>query len=140
MGKLAAIIATAAAVTTLTAIPASAEPVVLYQLAGSNRCLADSGSDIVLRACNEAVLDQNWIVPVTDADIPRNRATGKCLTATGAGNVLAQACGTGSQRWRRTPLSDRSFQFRNLGTDKCLTAQVTVATCTTTSAKWNRLR
>lgn len=140
MGKLAAIIATAAAVTTLTAIPASAEPIVAYQLAGSTRCLSDNGTDIVLRACNEIALGQTWIVPVTDADIPRNRATGKCLAATSAGNVLGQDCGAANQRWRRTPLTDRSFQFRNIATGKCLTAQVTVATCATTSAKWNRLR
>lgn len=140
MGKLAAIIATAAAITTLTAVPASAEPRVQYQLAGSNRCLADSGTDIVLRTCNETVTNQIWIVPNTDADIPRNIATGKCLTAATTGNVSGQDCGTGNQRWRREPTSSTSFRFRNLSTNKCLTAQVTVADCTTSSAKWNGLR
>ena len=140
MGKLAAIIATAAAVTTLTAVPASAEPIVVYQLAGSNRCLADNGTDIVLRICNEIADNQRWIVPVTDADVPRNMATGKCLAATSTGNVLGQACGSASQRWRRVPSSGSSFQFRHIVTGKCLTAQVTVAACTTSSAKWNGLR
>ncbi|GAA3684909.1 ricin-type beta-trefoil lectin protein [Lentzea atacamensis] len=140
MGKPAAIIATAAAVTTLTAVPAQAEPMVQYQLAGSNRCLADSGTDIVLRACNETVINQIWIVPNTDADVPHNRATGNCLTATTSGNVLGQDCGTGNQRWRREPVTSTSFRFRNIATGKCLTAQVTVAACTTSSAKWNGLR
>jgi hypothetical protein len=55
--------------------------------------------------------------------------------------VLGQVCGAGTgQRWRRTPVTDSSFQFRNTATGKCLTAQVTVATCTTTTARWNRLR
>jgi hypothetical protein len=141
MGKLAAIIATAAAVTTLTALPASAEPIVVYQLAGTNRCLVDTGTDIVLRTCNETATDQQWIVPVSAADVSHNVATRNCLAATSTGNVLGQTCGTGAgQSWRRTPVSDRSFQFRNTATGKCLTAQVTVATCTATSAKWNRLR
>ena len=141
MGKLAAIIATAAAVTTLTAIPASAEPIVVYQLAGTTRCLADNGTDIVLKACNETATDQQWIVPVSAVDVSHNVATRNCLAATGTGNVLGQACGTGAgQSWRRSPLSDRAFQFRNTATGKCLTAQVTVATCTASSAKWNRLR
>lgn len=140
MGKLAAIIATAAAVTTLTAVPARAEPVVQYQLAGSNRCLADSGTDIVLRTCNETIINQTWLVPNTDADIPRNRATGKCLAAATSGNVSGQDCGAGNQRWRREPSGSTSFRFRNLATNRCLTAQVTVAECTTSSAKWNGLR
>jgi hypothetical protein len=140
MGKLAAIIATAAAVTTLTAIPAQAEPVIVYQLAGSTRCLADIGTDVVLRTCNELATDQQWIVPVSATDVSHNRATGKCLAATSTGNVLSQACGGAGQGWRRTPATDTSFQFRNLATGKCLTAQVTVATCTTSSTKWNRLR
>lgn len=140
MGKLAAIIATTAAVTTLTAVPAQAEPMVQYQLAGSNRCLADSGTDIVLRACNETVDNQIWIVPNTDADIPRNTATGKCLAATRTGDVLGQDCGAANQRWRREPTTSTSFRFRNLATGKCLTAQVTVDTCTASSAKWNGLR
>ncbi len=141
MGKPAAIIATAAAVMTLTAIPAQAEPVFVYQLAGSTRCLVDTGTDIVLRACNETAGNQQWIVPVSDADVPRNVATRKCLTATSTGDVLSQACGTSStQRWRRVPATGTSFQFRNLALGKCLTAQVTVATCTTSSTKWNGLR
>lgn len=141
MGKLAAIIATAAAVTTLTAIPAQAEPVVVYQLAGTTRCLADSGTDIVLKACNELATNQQWIVPVSAEDVSHNVATRKCLAATSTGNVLGQTCSTSAgQRWRRTPATDRSFQFRNIATGKCLTAQVTVATCTATSTKWNRLR
>jgi Ricin-type beta-trefoil lectin domain-like len=140
MGKLAAIIATAAAVTTLTAIPAQAEPVVVYQLAGTTRCLADTGSDIVLRSCNELATDQQWIVPVSATDVSHNRATRNCLAATSTGNVLGQACGGAGQGWRRTPVTDSSFQFRNIATGKCLTAQVTVAACTTSSAKWNRLR
>jgi hypothetical protein len=141
MGKPAAIIATAAAVMTLTAIPAQAEPVFVYQLAGSTRCLVDTGTDIVLRACNETAGNQQWIVPVSDADVPRNVATRKCLTATSTGNVLSQACGTSStQRWRRVPATGTSFQFRNLALGKCLTAQVTVAACTTSSTKWNGLR
>ncbi|GGU79924.1 RICIN domain-containing protein [Lentzea flava] len=136
MGKLAAIIATAAAVTTFTAIPAQAEPVFVYQLAGTSRCLADSGTDIVLRACNELAADQQWIVPVSDADVPHNVATRKCLTASSTGNVSGQVCGASTQRWRRNPPTGTSFQFRNIATGKCLTAQVTVAACTTSSAKW----
>ncbi|SDM09920.1 Cytolethal distending toxin A/C domain-containing protein [Lentzea albidocapillata subsp. violacea] len=141
MGKLAAIIATAAVTVTLTAIPASAEPVVVYQLAGSHRCLADTGSNVVLKLCNELSGEQRWIVPISGGvDWPRNIATGKCLAATASGDVLGQACTTsGKQRWRRVA-SGTSFQFRNVGTNKCLTAQVTVATCTTSSAKWNGLR
>lgn len=141
MGKLAVIIATAAAATALTAIPAQAEPLIVYQLAGTNRCLADTGSNVVLAPCNESATNQQWIVPVSDTDVSHNVATRKCLAATSAGDVLTQACGTGaSQRWRRTPLSDRNFQFRHTVTSKCLTAQVTTAACTTTTAKWNRLR
>ena len=141
MGKLAAIIAVAAAATALTAIPAQAEPLVVYQLAGTNRCLADTGTDVVLKTCNESATDQQWIVPVSNVDESHNVATRKCLTATGSGNVLTQTCGTAaSQRWRRSPLSDSNFQFRHLTTGKCLTAQVTVATCSTTTATWNRLR
>lgn len=141
MGKPAAIIATAAAVTALTAIPASAEPIVVYQLAGSSRCLADNGTDIVLKVCNESALDQQWIVPVSDADAPRNRATRKCLAATSTGNVLGQACSTSiAQRWRRVPATAPSFQFRNVAHRTCLTAQVTAAACTTSSAKWKGLR
>ncbi|MFC3890149.1 ricin-type beta-trefoil lectin domain protein [Lentzea rhizosphaerae] len=141
MGKLAAIIATAAAATALTAIPAQAEPLVVYQLAGTNRCLADTGSNVVLTTCNESATNQQWIVPVSDVDVSHNVATRKCLTATSGGDVLTQACGTAaSQRWRRTPLGDRNFQFRHIVTSKCLTAQVATAACTTTTAKWNRLR
>lgn len=141
MGKLAAIIATAAAVTALTAIPAQAEPLVVYQLAGTNRCLADTGSNVVLTTCNESATNQQWIVPVSADDVSHNVATRKCLAATPAGDVLTQVCGTGaSQRWRRTPVTDRNFQFRHVTTSKCLTAQVTTAACTTTTAKWNRLR
>lgn len=141
MGKLAAIIATAAATVTLTALPASAEPVVVYQLAGSTRCLADTGSNVVLKPCNELSDEQRWIVPISGGvDWPHNMATDKCLGATAAGDVLGQACTTSAgQRWRRVA-SGSSFQFRNVGTNKCLTAQVTVATCTTSSAKWNGLR
>lgn len=141
MGKLAAIIATAAAATALTALPAQAEPLVVYQLAGTNRCLADTGSNVVLTTCNESATNQQWIVPVSNVDESHNVATRKCLTATSGGDVLTQACGTAaSQRWRRTPLGDRNFQFRHIVTSKCLTAQVTTAACTTTTAKWNRLR
>ncbi|MFD4670704.1 ricin-type beta-trefoil lectin domain protein [Lentzea sp. NPDC058450] len=141
MGKLAAIIATAAATVTLTAVPASAEPIVVYQLAGTTRCLADTGSDVVLRPCNEIANDQRWIVPISGGvDWPHNIATDKCLGATAAGDVTGQACtSSGNQRWRRIA-SGTSFQFRNVGTNKCLTAQVTVATCTTATAKWNGLR
>ncbi|WP_394613668.1 ricin-type beta-trefoil lectin domain protein [Lentzea sp. JNUCC 0626] len=141
MGKLAAIIATAAATITLTAVPASAEPVVVYQLAGTNRCLADTGSDVILKLCNEVSNDQRWIVPISGGvDWPHNMATDKCLTATTAGDVRGQACtASGTQRWRRIA-TGTSFQFRNVGTNKCLTAQVTVATCTTATAKWNGLR
>ena len=141
MGKLAAIIATAAATVTLTAVPASAEPVVVYQLAGTTRCLADTGSDVVLRPCNEIANDQRWIVPISGGvDWPHNIATDKCLGATTAGDVTGQACtSSGNQRWRRIA-SGTSFQLRNVGTNKCLTAQVTVATCTTATAKWNGLR
>ncbi|MFI6101414.1 RICIN domain-containing protein [Lentzea sp. NPDC051213] len=141
MGKLAAIFATAAAVTALTAVPASAEPVVVYQLAGSNRCLADIGTDVVLKPCNETSNEQRWIVPVSDADQPHNIATRKCLTATSTGQVRGQACTTGAaQRWRRLPNTPGPFQFRNIGTGKCLTAQVTVAACTSSSQRWNGLR
>ena len=141
MGKLAAIIATAAAVTTLTAVPASAEPIVVYQLAGTNRCLADTGTNVVLKPCNESSNDQRWIVPVSDADRPHNMVTRKCLAATSTGDVLGQACGTGAnQGWRRVPSTGAAFQFRNAASGKCLTATVTVAACTASSAKWNALR
>ena len=141
MGKLAAIIATAAAATALTAIPAQAEPVVVYQLAGSTRCLADTGTNVVLRPCNELSAEQRWIVPISGGlDWPHNMATDKCLGATAAGDVLGQACsGSNNQRWRRSTTAS-TFQFRNVGTNKCLTAQVTVAACTTSSAKWVGLR
>ena len=141
MGKLAAIIATAAATVTLTALPASAEPVVVYQLAGSNRCLADTGGNVVLKLCNEIDDQQRWIVPISGGvDWPHNIATDRCLGATAAGDVLTQACTTSAnQRWRRVA-SGSSFQFRNVGTNKCLTSTVTVATCTTAGAKWNGLR
>ena len=141
MGKLAAIIATAAATVTLTAIPASAEPVVVYQLAGSTRCLADTGVNVVLKPCNELADEQRWIVPISGGvDWPHNMFTDKCLGATAAGDVLGQACtSSAGQRWRRVPTGS-SFQFRNVGTGKCLTAQVTLATCSTSSAKWNGLR
>ncbi|GHH56761.1 RICIN domain-containing protein [Lentzea cavernae] len=141
MGKLAAIIATAAATVTFTAVPASAEPVVVYQLAGSTRCLADTGGNVVLRPCNEIDDQQRWIVPISGGvDWPHNIATDKCLGATAAGDVLTQACSSSAgQRWRRVA-SGSSFQFRNVGTNKCLTATVTVAACTTASAKWNGLR
>jgi hypothetical protein len=141
MGKLAVIIATAAAATALTAIPAQAEPVVVYQLAGSTRCLADTGTNVVLKPCNEISDEQRWIVPISGGvDWPHNMATNKCLGATSTGDVLGQACGAGAnQRWRRST-SGSSFQFRNVGTNKCLTAQVTVTTCTTSSAKWIGLR
>lgn len=141
MGKLAAIIATAAATVTLTAIPASAEPVVVYQLAGTTRCLADTGGNVVLRPCDELAGEQRWIVPISGGvDWPHNMATDKCLGATTAGDVLGQACTSSSgQRWRRVS-TGTSFQFRNVGTNKCLTAQVTLAACTTASAKWNGLR
>ncbi|MFD9705352.1 RICIN domain-containing protein [Lentzea sp. NPDC059081] len=141
MGKTAAIIATAAAVTALTALPAHAEPVVVYQLAGTTSCLADTGSNVVLRPCNEVSDPQRWIVPISDGvDWPHNIATGQCLSATSAGDVLGQACGSGAgQRWRRVP-SGSAFQLRNVGTGKCLTSTVTVATCTTSSAKWVGLR
>ncbi|KJK47117.1 hypothetical protein UK23_21265 [Lentzea aerocolonigenes] len=143
MGKLAAIIATAAAVTamtTLTALPASAEPVVMYQLSGTTRCLADTGTNIVLQPCNRTVEAQRWIVPITDSvDWPHNIATNKCL-GTAAGDVLGVACSSGTTRWHRIPPSGSSFQFRNDASGKCLTAQVTVAACTTTSARWVGLR
>ena len=141
MGKLAAIIATAAAATALTAVPAHAEPVVVYQLAGTTRCLADTGGNVVLRPCNEIADEQRWIVPISGGvDWPHNIATDKCLSATSAGDVLGQACGSGAnQRWRRVT-SGSAFQFRNVGTNKCLTATVTVAACTTSSAKWVGLR
>jgi hypothetical protein len=141
MGKLAAIIATAAAATALTAIPAQAEPVVVYQLAGSTRCLADTGTHVVLKPCNETSGQQRWIVPISGGvDWPHNMATDKCLGATAAGDVLGQACSASSnQRWRRSTTGS-TFQFRNVGTNKCLTAQVTVAACTASSAKWVGLR
>ncbi|MDX8037015.1 RICIN domain-containing protein [Lentzea sp. BCCO 10_0856] len=141
MGKLAAIIATAAAATALTAIPAQAEPVVVYQLAGSTRCLADTGTNVVLKPCNEISDEQRWIVPISGGvDWPHNIATNKCLGATSTGDVLGQACSSSpSQRWRRSTTGS-TFQFRNAGTNKCLTAQVTVAACTTSSAKWVGLR
>ncbi|MGI5502720.1 RICIN domain-containing protein [Lentzea sp. CA-135723] len=140
MGKTAAIIATAAAIVTLTAVPASAEPVVTYQLAGTTRCLADTGGNVVLKPCNQIANDQRWIVPISGGvDWPHNMATDKCLAAA-ANDVLTQACTTsGTQRWRRIGTST-SFQLRNVGTNKCLTAQVTVADCTTTTAKWVGLR
>lgn len=141
MGKLAAIIATTAAVTALTAVPAHAEPVVIYQLSGTNRCLADTGTNIVLRTCNRSAAEQRWIVPVSDADWPHNTATDNCLAAATTGDVLGKACGpSANQRWRRMPVTGTTFQFRNLGTSKCLTAQVTVAACTSTSARWVGLR
>lgn len=141
MGKLAAIIATAAAVTALTAVPASAEPIVRYQLSGTDRCLTDSGTDIVLRTCNRVAGNQRWVVPVSDVDWPHNTATGDCLAATTAGDVSAAACGAGAnQRWDRVQVTSTTFRFRNMGTGKCLTAQVTVATCTTSSARWVGLR
>ena len=141
MGKLAAIIATAAAVTTLTAVPASAEPVVMFQLSGTSRCLADTGTNVVLQPCTRTSDAQRWIVPITDnVDWPHNIATDKCLGATAAGDVLGQACSSGSTRWRRVPTTGSSFQFRNAANGKCLTASVTVATCTTSSAKWVGLR
>ncbi|MCX2952267.1 RICIN domain-containing protein [Lentzea sp. NEAU-D7] len=141
MGKLAAIIATAAATVTLTAVPASADPVVVYQLAGSTRCLADVRTDVVLKPCNELADDQRWLVPISGGvDWPHNIATERCLGATAAGDVVGQACtSSANQRWRRVP-TGTSFQFRNVGTNKCLTAQVTVATCSTSSSKWNGLR
>ncbi|MGW6933573.1 RICIN domain-containing protein [Lentzea sp. NPDC054927] len=140
MGKLAAIIATAAAVTTLTAVPASAEPVVIYQLSGTSRCLADTGTNVVLRPCSRTSDEQRWIVPITDVDWPHNIATGKCLGATAAGDVLGQSCSAGTTRWRREPATSTPFRFRNAATGKCLTASVTVTTCTTSSAKWVGLR
>jgi hypothetical protein len=141
MGKLAAIIATAAAVTTLSAVPASAEPVVIYQLSGTSRCLADTGTNVVLKPCNRTSDEQRWIVPIIDnVDWPHNMATSKCLGATSAGDVLGQACSAGSTRWHRVPTTGSSFQFRNAASGKCLTAQVTVAACTTSSAKWVGLR
>ncbi|HEX8869385.1 MAG TPA: RICIN domain-containing protein [Lentzea sp.] len=141
MGKLAAIIATAAAVTTLTAVPASAEPVVIYQLSGTTRCLADTGTNVVLQPCNRTSDAQRWIVPITDSvDWPHNIATSKCLGATSTGDVLGQSCSSGTTRWHRVPPSGSAFQFRNDATGKCLTAQVTVATCGTTSARWVGLR
>ncbi|RDI30685.1 RICIN domain-containing protein [Lentzea flaviverrucosa] len=141
MGKLAAIIATAAATVTLTAVPASAEPVVVYQLAGSTRCLADVGTDVVLKQCNELADEQRWIVPISGGvDWPHNMLTDRCLGATAAGDVLGQACTTSAnQRWRRE-VSGTSFRFRNVGTNKCLTAQVTVGTCATSSSRWIGLR
>ncbi|MCG8923817.1 RICIN domain-containing protein [Lentzea sp. CC55] len=141
MGKPAAIIATVAAATALTAVPAHAEPVVVYQLAGTTRCLADTGTNVVLRTCDEVSDDQRWIVPISGGvDWPHNIATDRCLGVTGTGDVLGQACGgSASQRWRRVP-SGAAFQFRNAGTGKCLTATVTVAACTTSSAKWVGLR
>ncbi|WP_285647506.1 ricin-type beta-trefoil lectin domain protein [Lentzea sp. NBRC 102530] len=142
MGKPAAIIATAAAtIITLTAVPAGAEPVVVYQLAGTDRCLADTGGDVVLRLCNEISNEQRWIVPISGGvDWPHNTATDKCLTATTAGDVRGQACtASGNQRWRRVT-TGASFQLRNVGTGKCLTAQVAVAACTTATARWNGLR
>ncbi|MEU0884808.1 RICIN domain-containing protein [Lentzea sp. NPDC005914] len=144
MGKLAAIIASAAAVTAmsaLTALPASAEPVVLYQLSGTNRCLADTGTNVVLQLCNRTSGAQRWIVPITDSvDWPHNIATGKCLGATSTGDVLGVACSSGTTRWHRVPPAGSAFQFRNDATGKCLTAQVTVAACTTTTARWVGLR
>ncbi|NGY66120.1 RICIN domain-containing protein [Lentzea sp. NEAU-D13] len=141
MGKLAAIIATAAAVTTLTAVPASAEPVVIYQLSGTNRCLADTGTNVVLRTCDRTSEAQRWVVPITDnVDWPHNMATDKCLGATTAGDVLGQACSAGTTRWRRDPVTASSFRFRNVATGKCLTASVTVTPCSTSSAKWVGLR
>lgn len=141
MGKLAAIIATAAAVTTLTAVPASAEPIVTYQLSGTNRCLADTGTNVILKPCSRTTDEQRWIVPITDnVDWPHNMATDKCLGATTAGDVLGQACGAGTTRWRREPATGTAFRFRNAATGKCLTASVTVAACTTSSAKWVGLR
>lgn len=141
MGKLAAIIATAAAVTAITAVPAHAEPVVVYQLSGTNRCLADIGTNVVLKTCDRSSEEQRWIVPVTDSDWPHNIATDKCLAATTTGDVLSQTCGpSANQRWRRMPATSTTFQFRNLGTTKCLTAQVAVATCTSSSPRWVGLR
>lgn len=142
MGKLAAIIATAAAVTTLTAVPASAEPVVMYQLSGTNRCLADIGTNVVLEPCIRTSSEQRWIVPITaNVDWPHNIATSKCLAATSTGDVLGATCGSSaSQRWNRVPTSGTTFQFRNSASGKCLTAQVTLAACTSTSARWVGLR
>ncbi|KOV76876.1 hypothetical protein ADL03_42210 [Nocardia sp. NRRL S-836] len=80
-------------------------------------------------------------MPVSDSDWPHNEATGRCLAATGAGDVVGQACGTSAtQRWRRVATTGTSFQFRNLPSGKCLTAQVTVAPCGTASARWAGLR
>jgi hypothetical protein len=142
MGKLAAIIATAAAVTTLTAVPASAEPVVQYQLSGTSRCLADTGTNVVLQPCNRTADQQRWIVPITaNVDWPHNIATDKCLAATSTGDVLGATCGaSNTQRWHRVPATGSTFQFRNAASGKCLTAQVTVATCTSSSARWAGLR
>ncbi|WP_434450360.1 RICIN domain-containing protein [Lentzea sp. E54] len=141
MGKPAAIIATAAAVTALTAVPAHADPVVVYQLAGTSRCLADTGTNVVLRLCNEISASQRWLVPISGGvDWPRNRATDRCLSVASADDVLTRPCASSaSQRWRRVP-TGTSFQFRNVGTGKCLTATVTVAPCTASSAKWVGLR
>jgi len=143
MGKLAAIIATAAAVTTLTALPASAEPVVMYQLSGTNRCLTDIGTNVVLEPCVRTSDEQRWIVPITaGVDWPHNVATRKCLAATSTGDVLSATCSSSTtQRWNRTPpTTTGTFQFRNSASGKCLTAQVTVAVCGTSSARWVGLR
>jgi hypothetical protein len=140
MGKLAAIIATAAAVTTLTAVPASADPVVIYQLSGTTRCLADTGTNVILKPCNRTSAEQRWLVPIIDSvDWPHNTATDKCLGATAAGDVLGLACSAATTRWRRVPSTGSSFQFRNAN-GKCLTASVTVTACTASSAKWVGLR
>lgn len=142
MGRIFAVAATAAAITALTTVPASAEPIVQYQLAGTTRCLADTGTGagIILRQCTNGAAAQEWIVPVSDSDWPHNRATSRCLTA-GATAVSGQVCGPGAnQRWDRVQVTSTTFRFRNLGTGKCLTEQVSVAACTTSSARWVGLR
>lgn len=137
-GKLFAIVAAAAATLTLTAVPAQADPVFVYQLAGSPRCIADNGTDIVFKFCNEQARDQQWLVPISGGyDQPRNIATNKCLAARTTGEVERQSCTSATnQRWRRLTPSGNTFQFQNIGTRKCLTAQLTVATCTSSSQRW----
>jgi hypothetical protein len=128
---------------TLFAAPAQADPVVHYRQAGTNMCLADTGTQGVrLVPCNQSAQPQRWLLPVGGdlTDRPRNMATGRCLAARPTGQVLTEPCSTtGYQRWRREPRATE-FRFHNVGANKCLVSTtartLSVQACTPQTQRW----
>ena len=128
--------------TALLTSPAHADPVVHYKVAGTNRCLEDTGTQVVTAPCAPQDSRQRWLLPIGDdlSDRPRNLGSNRCLTADAAGQVTTTTCtSAANQRWRREP-RETEFRFRNVAANKCLVAPArvpTLQTCTYQTQRWS---